>query len=208
MRDCVLFVDDEPELLEGLKLRLRKQPYDILSAASGPEGLEILAKENVRVIVSDERMPDMPGSEFLTICARKYPKTVRILLTGQAGLEASIKAVNDGKIYSYLRKPCEIVDLAITIQSALQQVNVAQEFETLKANVETMKIELLHLLRLSQYQANTLTAIDGQHAGLSVEHAAADEGPRVEYFDLNADAFLHKVSADVNALFEHSGIER
>ncbi|MFQ5580789.1 MAG: response regulator, partial [Nitrospiria bacterium] len=80
--DTVLFVDDEPRILEGLKNRLHKEPYTILLATSGEEGLETLENHPVDLVVSDEQMPGMCGSEFLTAVCREYPETIRITLTG------------------------------------------------------------------------------------------------------------------------------
>jgi len=80
----VLFVDDELHVTEGLKRALRKEPYEIMSANSADKALEILARQPVDIVVSDEKMPGMSGSEFLTVVCRKYPDTIRIILTGHA----------------------------------------------------------------------------------------------------------------------------
>lgn len=116
----VLFVDDEPRVTESLKRALRKEPYEILSANSANEGLKVLAREPVDVVISDEKMPGMPGSEFLAVVRKLYPETIRIILTGGASMEAAIRAINEGEIYRFLTKPCNEVDLAITIRQALQ----------------------------------------------------------------------------------------
>ena len=116
----VLFVDDEPRVTESLKRALRKEPYEILSANSANEGLKVLAREPVDVVISDEKMPGMPGSEFLALVRKQYPETIRIILTGGASMEAAIRAINEGEIYRFLTKPCNEVDLAITIRQALQ----------------------------------------------------------------------------------------
>lgn len=121
MRHTILFVDDEPRVTNALKRSLRKTPYKIMIANSAKEALEILKKVIVDVVVSDEKMPNMSGSEFLSIVRRDYPDTIRIMLTGQATLEAAIKAINEGEIYRLLTKPCNEVDLTLTIQQALQQ---------------------------------------------------------------------------------------
>jgi DNA-binding NtrC family response regulator len=132
-RCTVLFVDDEPQVLAGLKNALRKNPFTILTAGSGEQALELLAENEVDVVVSDERMPSMTGSEFLSIVRRRHPNAIRIILTGQASLEAAIRAINEGEVYRFLAKPCNPVDLATTIQRALQLRNLARESSRLLA---------------------------------------------------------------------------
>jgi len=117
--EVVLFVDDEPALLEGVKTNLRKEPYQIVTCTSGSAALELLAQQPVDVIVSDERMPGMSGSELLAQVRTRYPSTMRVMLTGQASLEATIRAINEGEVYRFLTKPCTPMQLAQTIRDAL-----------------------------------------------------------------------------------------
>ena len=116
MRDYkVLFVDDEPELLRSFRRRFhRKINMDI--AAGGREGLEAIDRYGpYAVVVSDYRMPAMDGIQFLTRVNKITPKTVRMMLTGEADLNTAIKAVNDGRVFRFLAKPCppEALDQAI-----------------------------------------------------------------------------------------------
>lgn len=119
-RSTVLFVDDEPHLIEAMRNSLRKEPYKILIANSAREALETLEANHVDVVVSDEQMPGMSGSELLSEVRQRFPDTVRIILTGQASLEAAIRAINGGEIYRFLTKPCAPVDVAQTLRQALQ----------------------------------------------------------------------------------------
>jgi len=121
MQPKVLFVDDEPHVIEALRRVLQKAPYEILTASSADEALYILAQAAVDVIVSDERMPGMSGSEFLATVRHTYPDTVRILLTGHASLEAAVRAINEGEVYRFLTKPCNEGDLTLAIEHALQR---------------------------------------------------------------------------------------
>lgn len=119
-RPRILFVDDEEHVTTNLKLLLRKQPWELLTANSAAAGLEIVRAQEIDVVVSDERMPVMSGSEFLTRVAAESPDTVRIILSGQASLEATIRAINDAGIFRFLTKPCEQADLIACLESALQ----------------------------------------------------------------------------------------
>src|SRR5689334_11966231 len=101
----ILFVDDEQSILNTLKRIFMPENYTVFTALSAEEGLEILDKNPVDIVVSDMRMPQMNGSEFLKIVAQKYPFTKRLLLTGHADISAAISAINEGGIDYYLSKP-------------------------------------------------------------------------------------------------------
>jgi EAL domain-containing protein (putative c-di-GMP-specific phosphodiesterase class I) len=116
----VLLVDDEPELLAGLRLALRKEPFDLLTASSGREGLALLEQHPVALVVSDERMPEMPGSVFLTEVRLRHPDVERVVLTGQASMEATIAAINDARVFRFLTKPCRPDELATAIRDGLE----------------------------------------------------------------------------------------
>lgn len=111
----VLFVDDEPQVLEGIRLALRRSGLKIETAASGEDALAFLANHDVDVVVSDERMPGTQGSELLADVRSAMPNTIRILLTGQATVEAALRAVNDAKVHRFLTKPTSPKDLLAAI---------------------------------------------------------------------------------------------
>jgi len=102
---ALLVVDDEPNILSALRRLLRRENYRVLTASSGAEALEILAKEPVRVIVSDQRMPEMSGIELLSRVKGLYPDTVRIILSGYSELRTVTDAINEGAVWKYLTKP-------------------------------------------------------------------------------------------------------
>lgn len=105
-RTRVLCVDDEPKVLEGLKLHLRRQ-YEVQTATSGQTALDLLQPEKpFAVILSDMRMPGMDGVTLLSQIRQRCPDTVRMLLTGQADLTSAIAAVNEGQLFRFLTKPC------------------------------------------------------------------------------------------------------
>lgn len=121
MKQTVLLVDDDPSVRAGLCRTLRKEPYDIVEAGSASEGLEILASRSIDVVVSDEEMPGMRGTRFLKRVRELYPDTVRFMLTGKATLENAVEAINRGGISRFFIKPCNDVDLAVSIRQGLQQ---------------------------------------------------------------------------------------
>ncbi|MHC4695150.1 MAG: response regulator [Planctomycetota bacterium] len=127
MTHTVLLVDDEPNVLDGLTRALRKEPYQILAGNSAEEAAALLEDHSVDLIVSDEEMPGMSGTEFLGRVAQEYPDTVRIVLTGHPTLPAALRAINEGKVYQFFTKPCNEIDLAITIRRALEQKDLLEK---------------------------------------------------------------------------------
>jgi len=121
MSHTVLLVDDEPKVLSGLTRLLQNESYEILTAQNAEEASQTLGSESVDLIVSDEEMPGMSGTEFLAKVARDYPDVVRIVLTGHPSLPAALRAINEGKVYQFFTKPCNEIDFAITIRRALEQ---------------------------------------------------------------------------------------
>ena len=115
MADKVLFVDDEPVLLQGYHRLLRKD-YEISTAVGGGAALVLVQHEGpFGVVISDMRMPEMNGIEFLLKVRKAAPDTVRIMLTGNADLGTAIQAVNEGNIFRFLNKPCNKETLVTTI---------------------------------------------------------------------------------------------
>jgi CheY-like chemotaxis protein len=117
----VLFVDDEPYVLDSVRRQLRKS-CEVLTATSGLEALALLRDTGpVALVVSDMRMPGMNGAELLTRIHSEYPDTVRMILSGQADLESTISAINDGNIFRFLTKPCHEDALRRAVATGIEQ---------------------------------------------------------------------------------------
>lgn len=149
MVNAILIVDDEPNVISALRRALQDEPYLIHSAGSGEEGLEIIQRHKIAVVVSDERMPGMSGVDFLSNVKRKSPQTIRIMLTGQASFEAAMDAVNHGEIFRFFTKPWDDVELKLSIRFALERYRL-----------EEMNRQLLELTRR---QAQTLKIIEQRY---------------------------------------------
>ncbi|MBW4647160.1 MAG: response regulator [Kastovskya adunca ATA6-11-RM4] len=120
----LLVVDDEPDNLD-LLYRTFHREYQVLRADNGPAALEILAKEgDVAVIISDQRMPLMSGTEFLSLTATRYPDIIRIILTGYTDVEDLVEAINAGKVFKYVTKPWDADELKTVVRQALDTHNV------------------------------------------------------------------------------------
>ncbi len=116
-RPRILFVDDEPRILVALKALFRNH-YHVTTANSGAAAVEILREQEVDVIVSDQRMPQMNGVEFLRTAKSLRPRAIRVLLTGYSDLNAILGAINEGEIFRYINKPWSNADLRETIAAA------------------------------------------------------------------------------------------
>lgn len=141
----LLFVDDEPNMLSALRRLFRPQGYRILTAGSAAEGLALLEKEAVDLVISDMRMPEMDGAHFLEIVRARWPDTVRILLTGYADVASTIAAINKGEIYRYISKPWEDNDILLLVRHALERQRLEQEKRRLEALTARQNEELREL---------------------------------------------------------------
>ncbi len=177
-RATLLLVDDEPNILKSLQRLFRSENYIIYTAENGVAGLALLQQQAIDLIISDMRMPQMNGAEFLALAAELCPDTIRILLTGFADIESTIAAVNKGKIYSYLNKPWEDNELKIHIANALEQKQMREErqqlFEIINQQNAQLKDLNAHLedkieARTAQLKA-TLNKLDRAHKSLEKQY--------------------------------------
>jgi len=138
VKKCILFVDDEPNILQGLQRALRplRHEWDMAFVGSGPEALDLLVTSPFDVIVSDMRMPGMDGAQLLTAVMHLHPEIVRIALSGQSSREAVLLAI--GLTHQYLSKPCdpETLKAMVARTSALRELVTNT---TLKGLVSGMK---------------------------------------------------------------------
>ena len=135
MVPLILLVDDEPQVTNALKRAFHGEPWRILVAQSGQEALNIMAVDAVDVIIADEEMPGMQGTELLAFIRRTYPDTIRMMLTGHARLELAMRAINEGEIYRFFEKPVSAIDLTISVRQALQAKILLAENRKLQETV-------------------------------------------------------------------------
>ena len=149
MNHQILFVDDEQNVLDGIRRQLRKQ-FDIDTALGAQEGLQRLNNGlSYAVVVSDMRMPGMDGVEFLNRVEQASPNTVRMMLTGNSDQQTAIDAVNKGNIFRFMNKPCSVETLVVNLEAAIRQyelINAEKELleKTLKGSIEAL-VDILAL---------------------------------------------------------------
>lgn len=138
----LLLVDDEEDVIASLERLLRYDGYNILHANSGRQGLELLAKHDIGVVISDQRMPEMSGVEFLVQVKELYPETVRIVLSGSADFDSVREAINQGAIYKFFTKPWDNEVLRVDVMEAFWRQELAHEKENLLQEIQAANDQL------------------------------------------------------------------
>ena len=141
----LLLVDDEPAILSALRRLLRPEGYTLHLAESGRAGLELLEREKVDLVISDMRMPEMDGAQFLEQVRLRWPEITRLLLTGYADISSTIDAINRGEIYRYISKPWVDSDLMLIIRGALESARLRNENQRLLELTQRQNAELTEL---------------------------------------------------------------
>lgn len=138
----VLCVDDEKNILNSLKRLLRKEDYHILTASSGQEALKILNGNEVHIVITDQRMPAMSGTEFLARVKEDFPDAIRIILTGYTDVGSITDSINKGNVYKFFLKPWNNQNLKLEIRQAIDQYDLIQDNKRLHEKVYKQNDEL------------------------------------------------------------------
>lgn len=141
----LLLVDDEENILNSLKRTFRKEQYRIITANSGLEGLSVIDKEKISLVLSDHRMPGMEGVEFLNEVRQKSPDTIRMMLTGYADMPSVMNAINHGEVYRFITKPWDDEEIRFIVKDALRHYDLIDENRELQALTHRQNIELKDL---------------------------------------------------------------
>lgn len=142
----ILYVDDEIHNLNSFKASFRRD-YSIFTAISAQQGRKILEENDISVVITDQRMPETTGIEFLESIIGLYPDVIRILLTGYADITAVIDAINRGSVYKYIQKPWNDEELRTTINDALELNRLKKEKDELTDKLLTLNEQMEFLLR-------------------------------------------------------------
>lgn len=174
----ILCIDDEISILNSLRRLLRRDGYRFLSATSGEEGLKILGENNIQIVVSDQRMPEMSGTEFMAKVKEAYPEVLRIILTGYTEVDSITESVNKGNIYKFFLKPWNDQNLKLEIKQAFEQ------YELIQANKKLVKKVVEQNEMLSSVNENLEHLIEERteelalkNQALALSHAILEDAP-------------------------------
>ncbi len=204
----ILCVDDERNVLKSLRrLFMDEDNYEIFVAESGAEGLEVLEEEgDIRMIISDYRMPEMTGVEFLRQANEKWPETVRIVLSGYADTSAVVEAINEGQIYKFIPKPWNDEELLSSISAALQHQEMRWEIKTLNDELQKKNAELKAVNdNLENMVAKRTEALDLRNRVLQVSQGVLDALP-VVVFGIDTEQMIVSCNEYAQDLFPYGGI--
>jgi len=174
----ILCVDDEPNVLNALKRLFFDENYTTLTASSARDGLDILEQEEVQIVVADYRMPNMNGVEFLREVYKRWPRTVRIVLSGYADVTATVAAINDGHIYKFVPKPWNDDDLLVTIKNAIERYTLYKLNRELTEELMLKNDELIKVnADLSDLVAERSQSLEFTAKSLTLHHSLLNAMP-------------------------------
>ncbi|MEA2031455.1 MAG: response regulator [candidate division Zixibacteria bacterium] len=135
----ILIVDDIPLVLKALQRVFRPEGYHILTATCAEEAMKVMEGENIDMIITDENMPGLSGTDLLSLVRHKFPSVVRIMITGTDDIEVAKNAINSGEIYRFFMKPWDDFELLISVKYALEHKIAKQENDRLRSLVNKQK---------------------------------------------------------------------
>ena len=157
----VLYIDDEISNLTGFKASFRKH-YNVFTATTSTEGMEILENNKIHIIITDQRMPGVTGVEFLESTIKNYPDVIKMMLSGYADIEAVVNAVNKGHIYRYISKPWNEQELKMAIDNAYETYRTRNSLEEKTQELEKACQELNRFAYSASHELRApLTTIQG-----------------------------------------------
>ena len=178
MDRTLLCIDDEINILNALKRLLRKEGFNLLTASSGKEGLKLLYENDVHVVVSDQRMPEMNGTEFLKQVKESHPDIIRIILTGYTDVDSISEAINEGHIYKFFLKPWNDQNLKLEIRQAFEQYALMQDNKRLHDQVFHQNEELKKINEnLETIILERTRNLEFQNKALQISHAILEDLP-------------------------------
>jgi DNA-binding NtrC family response regulator len=172
-KHAILLVDDEPEILFSLQGLLRRE-FELNTASSGKQALEILAQHPIHVVMTDQRMPEMTGVELVGRVKNQYPDAIRILFTGYADIKAVIECINRGGLYRYITKPWDPDELVEILHQA------TAEYDALVERKQLLQDLLDHVQR-------------GQHVAAGIRSGATDARVQLDQFAEHSTVLLERL---------------
>ena len=176
----ILAVDDEEDNLDLLRRTFRKE-YNVFTSTNGYDGLKLMERIDIALIITDQRMPGMTGIQLLEKTIERYPNTIRIILTAYTDVEDLIESINTGRVYKYITKPWDNDELKITVMRALESYELANKNDQLIEDLQQALEKLRESMeKIIQIVSRTIEKRDPYTAGhqsrvANLSHAIAEE---------------------------------
>lgn len=196
----VLFLDDEESILDGMQRLFFKEPFGIVTANNPVQAREILAKEKIKVVVSDQRMPEIQGVVFLKEVKEKYPDMIRILFTGYTDFASAEDAINLGEVYRFISKPWKTVELIATIRQAIEHYDLIARTKAYNEQIEIANKKLKAMYEVQKEFTSTVS--HELRTPLASIKTAIDLVAKKTVGDINADQeeVLNRAKKNVDRL--------
>jgi type II secretory ATPase GspE/PulE/Tfp pilus assembly ATPase PilB-like protein/FixJ family two-component response regulator len=193
----ILFVDDDNNVLKSMRRIFRQESYIIHTADSGQQALSVMEEQEVQVVITDHRMPGMTGTDLLREVKKRWPATIRIMLTGYADVDAVMGAVNEGAVYKFITKPWNDDDLRLTVSLALEQYDLIKENKSLRKQASQQKKDIKRLSRFVDVHRSQL----GQLL-IRQGHIQQDELDKALRIQQSSHKVLPKILVDMGVIDE------
>ena len=202
----LLCVDDEPNILNALKRLLRGEGYRLLIATSGQDALDILKNNEVQLIITDQRMPQMNGTDLLASVKEAYPHILRIILTGYTDVDSITESINKGHVYKFFLKPWNDQNLKLEIRQAFEQCELIRANELLDKTVMEQNQQLRHVNEnLEKLVEERTQEIALQNQALSLSHDILEHAP-LSIIGVDADGTIVLANRKARALTDSQAI--
>jgi len=202
----LLFLDDEENVLKSLKRLFLNSEYEILTASSAKDAVELLKNHDFSLILSDYRMPDMDGVEFLKIAKEKDPDTIRMILTGFADVSVAVAAINEGEVHKFIEKPWDGDDLKMQFKNALEFYELLKERKVLMQTISVQNQELKELNENLEKKVEKKTQeLMNAHEALKVKFRELEGRDSILQFMLSINSLeevLYKISEEIASIFK------
>jgi response regulator RpfG family c-di-GMP phosphodiesterase len=205
--DTILCLDDEKNILNSLRRLLRKEGYNLLLASSGEEAFKLLEENEVQLVISDQRMPEMNGTEFLAKVKERYPDILRIILTGYTDVDSITESINKGHIYKFFLKPWNDQNLKLEIRQALDQFALIRDNKRLDKTVVAQNEKLKEINENLENLVDERTRkIATQNQALEISHAILEDLP-MPILGIDSDGIIILANKMAQARINENGVK-
>lgn len=204
----ILCVDDEQNILRSLERLLRRESYRILTATGGADGLKVLEENEVHLVISDQRMPGMSGTEFLANVKERHPGVIQFVLSGYTDVDAITEAINKGHIHKFILKPWNDENLRLEIRQGLEHYDLIQSNMKLNETVVQQNEELRAMNgNLEELVKERTRKLEIQNQALELSHAVLEDLP-IPVIGISSEMMIVLINGKAQTLrFDHGRLE-